>query len=192
MGGWFFKKKEGKKEEALPPLPKLKPEQRAEVGLTPSPLRSEVEHIRPVEKPMPEEKLPEFEMKLPEFPKEEMRPWPVSKEKPKELPSFPEIKKPEAELFEEESVYEVGKEIEELKERIPLRPVFVEVEKFKETLDDLNSAKVALKEGADVIAKLEEIRFEKDKAFEKWKSQLEDIQRKLIFVDKTLFEIKYV
>jgi len=115
-------------------------------------------------------------------------------EKTKKLPEFPDVKNIPAEekFFEEESVYEVGQEVEELKERAPVRPVFVEVERFKDVLDDLNSAKILLKDGAEIMSKLEEIRLEKDKNFDKWKTQLEDIQRKLIFIDRTLFEIKYV
>jgi hypothetical protein len=187
MAGWFFKKKE-EKEEALPKLPALKPETKLKVGLTPSTLKSEVEHVMPGREPVPE--LPEEAAykPLPEFPEAE------TEKAPKQLPKFPDIKElePEERLFEEESVYEVGKEVEELKHRAPLKPVFVEVEKFKEMLNDLNSAKVALKEGAEIVQKLDEIRLEKDKNFERWRAQLEDIQRKLIFVDKTLFETKYV
>ena len=202
MGLFFKKKKEVKKEEELPPLPPLKPERKMKAGLTPSPLKSEIEHIKPIGKAeipsLPEKPEPPMEKlkPLPEFPKKEIKPLPAPEheEKPKKLPEFPEIKEPAAEekLFEEESVYEVAKEVEELKEHVPLKPVFVEVERFKDILDDLNSTRISLKDGVEIMSKLEEIRLEKDKNFDNWKSQLEDIQRKLIFIDKTLFEIKYV
>jgi len=191
--GIFFKKKEKVKEEKrLPELPPLKPEAKLKTGLTPSPLTSEVEHIRPMGKP----ELPPIGRPLPAFPKpkEELRKMPEEPIQPKELPEFPEFKEVPAEkrLFEEESVYEVGKEVEELKKHVPLKPVFVEVEKFKDVLDDLNSTKISLKDGEEIMSKLEEIRLEKDKNFDKLKTRLEDIQRKLIFIDRTLFEIKYV
>ena len=190
--GIFFKKKEDvKKEEKLPELPSLKPEPNSKAGLTPSPLKSEVEHIRPIERL----NIPKFEERpLPQFPKMVQEEPTYEAEKTKKLPEFPDVKNIPAEekFFEEESVYEVGQEVEELKERAPVRPVFVEVERFKDVLDDLNSAKILLKDGAEIMSKLEEIRLEKDKNFDKWKTQLEDIQRKLIFIDRTLFEIKYV
>jgi hypothetical protein len=198
--GLFFKKKPMVKKEAPRELPSLKPDSGVRAGLTPSPLRSDIEHIRPEMKRIsmpPEAKIPPLpEKPLPAFPEPQMKPLPKFdfEEKPKNLPEFPEIKEmpPEERFYEEESVYEVGKEVEELKERAPVKPVFVDVEHFKDILDDLNSTKLDLKEGMEIMQKLEEIKLEKDKNFDKWKSQLEDIQRKLIFIDKTLFEIKYV
>jgi len=202
--GLFFKKKKEEKEakEELPPLPPLKPEKGVKPGLAPSPLKSEIEHIKPMEtipKPPEAPKAKEAIKPLPAFPEtKEIKPPRLPElemeEGPKKLPEFPEIKElpPEERLFEEESIYEVGREVEELKVHVPLEPVFVEVEHFKDVLDDLNSARISLKEGVDIMNKIEEIRLEKDKKFEEWKSQLEDMQRKLIFIDRTLFEIKYV
>ena len=45
-----------------------------------------------------------------------------------------------------------------------------------------------LKKSEELIMKLESIKNSKDKSFDKMKSSLEDLQHKLIFIDKTLFE----
>jgi len=39
-----------------------------------------------------------------------------------------------------------------------------------------------------MLVKMEEIDTNSDKEFEKWKSTITDIQKKMIFVDKTLFK----
>jgi hypothetical protein len=219
--GWLFPSKKtvkGQKQSDLS-LPPLMPDNTMRPRFNSS-LRSEVEHVSAGSSiPEPPFSEQELDMKmskaLPDFPelseaepktKTEIPAFPElpemseynaeynTEDAPKKLPEFPDIKSVPAEerLFEEESEYEVRKEVEGLKGHVSVKPVFVEVERFKDMLDDLNQTKISLKEAVDIMAKLDEIRLDKDKLFEEWKSQLEDIQRKLIFVDRTLFEIKYV
>ena len=45
-----------------------------------------------------------------------------------------------------------------------------------------------LKKSEEALMKMESIKNAKDKSFDNVKSSLEDLQRKLIFVDKTLFK----
>jgi len=70
------------------------------------------------------------------------------------------------------------------------KPIFVMAENFMEMVREISSANSVLRKSNDELKRLDELKTDKDKEFEKWKRSLEDIQRKLIFVDKTLFEAK--
>ena len=45
-----------------------------------------------------------------------------------------------------------------------------------------------LKKSEEVLNKLEGIKNSKDKSFDKMRASLDDLQKKLIFIDKTLFK----
>ena len=72
--------------------------------------------------------------------------------------------------------------------RVAGGPIFIEIINYKHVLDGIDFMKIRLKESGDYIFKIEDYNEKKHSEFEQWKSILEDIQRKLVFVDKTLFE----
>ncbi|MBN1386448.1 hypothetical protein JW968_05755 [Candidatus Woesearchaeota archaeon] len=67
-------------------------------------------------------------------------------------------------------------------------PVYVRVEAFRKILEDLVVIENDVKQSEAVMIRLNELKNEKDRQFLVWKDELEDIQRKLVFVDNTLFE----
>lgn len=204
MALFRFRKKEEKKpaELELPPLP---PEQFTPVQ-EPSRLVSEVEHVRPGgEKPAVQEVLPE--QPKPEAPRPQVQqrqqPRPVIKKfhapKPKkkfELPEFPEEKSKELPEFPEfertflKAESELGKEALVREQRT--LPVFVDVDDFKKLLDDINHMKTILNDSREGFKTIETLRVEQDKSLDSWKTELEDLQRKFIFIDRTLFEKRIV
>ena len=66
--------------------------------------------------------------------------------------------------------------------------IYVRVDKFKVALDNISVIRSDLRKSEVDLMKLESLKHEKDKSFEKFKSSLDDLQKKLIFVDKTLFK----
>jgi hypothetical protein len=70
----------------------------------------------------------------------------------------------------------------------PRGPIYVPVEDYKAVLDGTEQVRGDLKEATEVLGRLNELKNEEDKEFEKWRSELEDIQRKLTYVDKIIFE----
>lgn len=159
----FLKKKE---EKIAPPIPK------------PKGAKEELE-IPPA--PPSEEELPEFP-EIPEF----------KEEKPKihEIPSAPpEPIKPKAEKIEEKVFKEEKAEITkaELHEEVT-KPTFVRMESFQSIISELNLIKSIAKESEDAIARVDDFAGDQEKEFNKWQTQLNDIQKKLIFVDKTTFK----
>ncbi len=67
---------------------------------------------------------------------------------------------------------------------------YVKVEDFREMLGGIQVIKSNLKECDEIYERLNQIKNDEDKEFEKLRSQLEDLQRKLVYVDKVLFEEK--
>ncbi len=72
---------------------------------------------------------------------------------------------------------------------IPIgKTIYIKVDRFKATLGSINIVRNDLRKSEEALAKLETIKAAKDRSFEKIKSSLDDLQKKLIFVDKTLFK----
>lgn len=67
-------------------------------------------------------------------------------------------------------------------------PLFVKIDDYKAILHGISVVKNNVDEANNIIKRLGTIRTEKDKEFEKWKSKLEDLNRKLVYIDKTIFE----
>lgn len=68
------------------------------------------------------------------------------------------------------------------------RPIYVEVDDYRRVLDYVGEIKNNIKTSENTLNDLETLRGKKDKEFEHWRNALEDVERKLLFVDKTLFE----
>lgn len=73
-------------------------------------------------------------------------------------------------------------------ERPARRKVYVRVDKFKAVLDGISMMKSSVRKSDESLMRLESIKNSKDRAFDKVKYSLEDLQKKLIFIDKTLFK----
>ena len=169
-----FLSKKPKKLDIPPPPPAL--------DIPPPPADLELPELPPLpeEEPIPEEKE-EFKPEPKKVPKlkpikEEPIPLkpiptlPIHEVKPKE-----EIKKPEA-IVKEKRFPSIGKEM------------FVKADQYKEILEGVDTIKRKVRESEKILDRLNEIKNIKDKEFEKWRSLLEDIERKSIYIDKNLFE----
>lgn len=67
-------------------------------------------------------------------------------------------------------------------------PLFVAVDDYREILGATSQMKSHLKECEEILKRLNEVKAEEDKEYEKWKSMLLDIYRKVGYVDKLCFE----
>ena len=67
-------------------------------------------------------------------------------------------------------------------------PVFVRIDEYKDVLDVMNMIKNKVSDAREILGKLNELKNEEDAELELWHSGLEEIERKVNFVDKTLFE----
>jgi hypothetical protein len=71
---------------------------------------------------------------------------------------------------------------------IEKEPIFVRVDDYREILEGMTRIRNNLKEATDLVLRLNELKNEEDKEFDKWRLELEDVQRKLMYVDKIIFE----
>ena len=67
-------------------------------------------------------------------------------------------------------------------------PIFVKIDEYKDILDVMDMLKHKLAETRAVMQKLNDIKNEEDSELEQWKLQLDEIERRVNFIDKTLFE----
>ena len=75
----------------------------------------------------------------------------------------------------------------ELERTVPESP-FIRMEHFRDVMDEISLIKNELKEMDNLFISLDDVKSEKDAQFEKWQKVHMDMQRKLIYMDKTLFK----
>ena len=66
-------------------------------------------------------------------------------------------------------------------------PIFVDMDSFKAMTDGIDTIKQDIKSSEQILTHLNQIKDSKDKELERWRLQLEDIQRKISYVDKVIF-----
>jgi len=69
-------------------------------------------------------------------------------------------------------------------------PIYVKIERFRDILTKTRTIKNNLKTAGQSIDKLNDIDANRDKVFERWHKVMTDLQKKLIFIDKILFNKK--
>jgi hypothetical protein len=67
-------------------------------------------------------------------------------------------------------------------------PVYVKIDEYKSVLDTMNMLKSKLNEARTILAKINDLKNEEDAELELWHTGIEEVERKVEFVDKTLFE----
>lgn len=67
-------------------------------------------------------------------------------------------------------------------------PVYVRIEEYKDVLDVMNLIKSKIAEAKETLAKLNDLKNEEDAELELWHTSLEEVERKVDFADKALFE----
>ena len=154
------------------------------------PLDLEIPNIQVKEKEVPSiQEMSDIEKELPPIPDlDELKGKmpPIKKVKLEELPPLGPITEEEgprihAGPIEEDIQPKMEKRI------IAQGPTFVNVSEYKQAIHNINVIKSKMREADNALASLNRIKNEKDKYFEQFRSKLEDLQRKSIYIDKSLF-----
>jgi hypothetical protein len=69
--------------------------------------------------------------------------------------------------------------------------VFVKVDEYKDILDILGLIQEKIKEAKTILGKINELKNQEDAELELWKNNIADVERKVDFIDQTLFEPKF-
>lgn len=67
-------------------------------------------------------------------------------------------------------------------------PVFVKIDEYKDVLDVMELIKNKISQAKDIIGKINELKNEEDYELEMWKTSIEDIERKIDNIDRSLLE----
>ena len=67
-------------------------------------------------------------------------------------------------------------------------PIYVRIEEYRDVLDVINMIKNKLEEARAILQEINELKNEEDAELERWEQGLEAIERKVKYIDKTLFE----
>lgn len=67
-------------------------------------------------------------------------------------------------------------------------PIYVKIDEYKDVLDIMNMIKSKLNDARKILGKINDLKNEEDAELELWHTGLDEVERKVEFVDKTLFE----
>ena len=67
-------------------------------------------------------------------------------------------------------------------------PVFVKIEDYKDVLDIMNLIRNKIEDAKKTIQEINMLKNQEDSELELWHNELEDIERKVDFMDRTMFE----
>jgi len=170
MGVLDFLKKRREEELTLPQPPELPKILRGDI----EPIKfDEPKKIEIPELPKPEEMLNETKTlsKIPDF-------KPIRDMELPEIPRIPPLPAPKKEIPT------IEKEVEKI--RIIPKPAYVGIEDYKKIINDTNTIRSKLMDAENFVKKLGEIKNDEEKAFERWRTQIEDVEKKLNYVDQII------
>lgn len=67
-------------------------------------------------------------------------------------------------------------------------PVFVKINDYKDVLDVVDVMKRKLKETAQTLDNIKQLKAEEDKELQEWEKNVTEISRRLAFIDSAFFE----
>ncbi|MEM4263568.1 MAG: hypothetical protein QW666_01570 [Candidatus Woesearchaeota archaeon] len=180
MALFGFLKKKGKEEIELPPPPSP-PEEELSIPSEPE--------IPPIHAGMPSV----VELPKPEYEKKEIK------------PEYEKLEFPEIPAYEKEEEFEAAQPTEEeaprvfdktLKETFPtredvfapkkLKPMFVAVDEFKNLASNTKVIRAKLMTAEEHVARLSDVKNQKERILERWRGLLEDAEKKISYVDAVL------
>jgi hypothetical protein len=69
--------------------------------------------------------------------------------------------------------------------------VFVKIEEYNDILDIIALINEKMKEARVVLGKINDLKNQEDSELEVWKNSLDDVDRKLRYIDQTLFKPQF-
>lgn len=69
--------------------------------------------------------------------------------------------------------------------------VFVKIDEYNDILDIIALINEKVREARLILGKIDDLKNQEDLELDAWKSSLDDVERKLKYIDQTLFEPKY-
>jgi len=162
----FFKKRQKQLDLPPPPPPEFLQPELPEDDLELPPL-PELEPIGPEETKATNYEIP-----------------PLEEEFPLPLEPMPKLEEPMKTIEPQEPI-DLTKEKPETKSR---GPIFIKVDDYRNILENVNVIRNKINESDYIIEALNDLKTKIDSEFEKWREEFEEMQRKVMYMDKALFE----
>ena len=67
-------------------------------------------------------------------------------------------------------------------------PVFVKIDEYNEAVALINTIKAKVKEANNTLEKFNDLRNKEEAELDQWKNHLDEVDKKVDFIDRTLFE----
>jgi len=67
-------------------------------------------------------------------------------------------------------------------------PVFVKITDYKDVIDVIDLIRAKIKQVNGTLGKINELKNQEDAELEQWKNEINDIETKMNFIDKALFD----
>ncbi len=67
-------------------------------------------------------------------------------------------------------------------------PVFIKIEEYRQVLDVLDELKKQVVDVRETLQEIDDIRSEEEVDLNQWRNQLDEVEKKILFVDQALFE----
>ena len=67
-------------------------------------------------------------------------------------------------------------------------PVFIKIDDYKDVLDIIQLTRAKIDEGKKLLARLNELKNDEDAEIEGWHNSIIEIEKRIEFIDRTLFE----
>mgnify|MGYP001159538911 CR=1 FL=1 len=75
-----------------------------------------------------------------------------------------------------------------MEESNEIMPVYVKVNEYKEVLEVVNLIKNKIKDARQTLEDINRLKNEEDAELEIWHTSIEEVERKIDFIDKIMFE----
>ncbi len=174
----------------------LKKKAPEEIALPPPPSPPEAEFAFPSEAEIPqiragmqfeEEIKPEYEKEevKPEYEKADLFPEIPSYEKEEEFEVSPHMTEEEAPRIFDRTLREALPTREDVMTR-EIKPMFVAVDEYKNLATNTKVIRARLMEAENHVTRLSDIRNQKEKVLARWRSLIEDSEKKISYVDAVI------
>ncbi len=70
---------------------------------------------------------------------------------------------------------------------MPETPIYVKIEDYKDVLDTVNILKSKISDAKRILEEIQGLKNQEDTELEYWSNNIEEVERKVDLVDKTLF-----
>lgn len=67
------------------------------------------------------------------------------------------------------------------------KPIFVKIDAYEDIRDIINLIKKKITEARGTLDKIQQLRHEEEAELEMWQSEVEDVEKRVVFIDKSLF-----